>query len=542
MSRVPKIYMEPLAGYDPWRDAAGFRFDLRVAQNVCRFFETHLSHSKGEHAGKAFKLERWQKQYLAHLFGWKRKDGTRRYRESMLYVARKNGKTTLASGLGIILLVADGEPGAEIYSAAADVQQANICFKEASNMVNADKVLSGILTVYPGYKSMNYDETLSYWRVLSSDANTKHGFNPHGIIIDELHAQKDSQLVEVLETAVAYRRQPLTIYISTADYSGESTCNTMVERGRKIRDGIISDPEFMPILFEVEKDDDWQDETVWKKANPNLGVSVKLDYLRAKYKKALSQPSFENTFKRLHLNMQTEQEHRWLQVAAWDACKGVSGLTVDDLVGKRCFGGLDLSSSQDITAFVLFFPDQRACLPFFWVPRATFEAGKRVEYEVWHRDGLIEVTEGRVINHEDIRRKINELNEIYQIRDIAYDSYHASQLSHKLADEDGINMVAFGQTFRSMSEPSKVLEQMIIEGALEHFGNAVLRWMASNVSIQEHKTTGWIKPVKSSRQSPNKIDGIVSLVMAIGLAIEPEDEEGTSVFDEGSVDYASLWK
>ncbi len=537
--RIPKMYKEPIARYDPWRDSDGFRFDLDVAKNVCRFFETHLCHSKGEHAGKAFKLERWQKQYLGHLFGWKRKDGTRRYRESMLYVARKNGKTTLASGFGIILLVADGEPGAEVYSAAADVHQASICFKEASNMVKADKILNDILEVFPGYKSMTYEETLSYWRVLSSDANTKHGFNPHGIIIDELHAQKNSKLVEVLETAVASRRQPLTIYISTADYSGESTCNTMVERCRKIRDGIISDPEFLPVLFEVEKDDDWHDEKVWKKANPNLGVSVKLDYLRAKYNKAITEPSFENTFKRLHLNMQTEQEHRWLSVAAWDASGAESTLSPDDLLGCRCYGGLDLSSSQDITAFVLYFPESKACLAFFWVPRETFESGK-IEYEVWERAGLIEVTDGRTINYEHIREKINELNEMYDIKDIAYDSYHATQLSHKLADEDGISMVAYGQSFRALSEPSKLLEQMIIDGQLNHFGNQVLRWMASNVAIQEHKSTGWIKPVKSSRTSANKIDGIVALIMAVGLTIEPEEDEEESVFEQG-VDIAKMW-
>lgn len=512
---IPKIWLEKLQGYDPWSNADEYFFESKTANRVCNFFESNFKHSKGEFAGQSFKLERWQKQILGHLFGWKRKDGTRRYRKAFIYVPRKNGKTTLISAIGLLMLVADSEPGAEIYSAAADTDQASLVFKEASNMVRQNKELDEEIRIYDGYKAMKFESTQSYWKVLSSEAGTKHGLNPHAYIIDEVHAQKNSELMEVLETGTGARRQPLGIYITTADYARPSACNTLLNYARKVRDGIIDDPSYFPVIYEALIDtDDWKDKEVWKRVNPNYGVSIKPEYLESQFKKALEEPSYENTFKRLHLNMQTEQEKRWMKMEDWDG----SGLPVkkEDLLGKKCFAGLDLSSTSDITAFVLYFPEYYAVLCWFWVPEKT--AKKKLEYDIWKSQGYVDVTNGNVINYEEIREKILALKKEYKIESIGYDPWNASQMAVKLADADGLKMVEFRQGFASMNEPSKEFEKLVIQRKLVHFGNPVLRWMASNAQVKEDPA-GNIKPVKSSKDSPQKIDGIVASVMAVGLSM-----------------------
>lgn len=519
--KIPKLWLEPIQGYDPWKSPHGCVFHLKIADRVVRFFEKNFKHSKGEFAERKFKLERWQKKIIGHVFAWKRPDKTRRYRKLFIYVPRKNGKTTLCAAIGLLMFTADDEPGSEIYCCAAETDQAALVFKEASSMVRQNPDLDSDIRIYDGYKAMKFEATGSYWKVLSSEAGTKHGLNPHAFIIDEVHVQKNSELMEVMETGVGARRQPLGVYLTTADYSGDSPCNRMVDYARKVRDSGVDDYEYLPVLYETLPDkDDWKDEKIWHAVNPNLGVSVKLDYLRSQFRKALEEPSFENTFKRLHLNMQTEQERRWLKMEDWDG----SGCVIDKaaLIGQECFGGLDLSSSQDITAFVLYFPAQCACLPFFWVPAKT--AKKKIEYEVWARDGYAEVTEGKVVDYETVRNKIKELSETYQIKDIGYDPWNASQVAKQLADDDGLPLMEFRQGYKSMNEPSKEVEKLVIQRKLVHFGNPVLRWMASNAQVQEDPA-GNIKPVKAQKDSPRKIDGIVALVMAVGLSMTVKTEE-----------------
>jgi phage terminase large subunit-like protein len=513
--------MEPIQGYDPWANAGNCKFDAKIANSVIKAIEGLRQH-KGEFAGKPLKLEAWQRQIVGHMFGWKRPNGTRRFRRCFIFVPRKNGKTTMTAALGIVFLAWDGEPGAEVYSLAGEREQAAIVFKEASSMVEQDQDLSSAIEVFRGYKSMSVEETKSVWRVLSSDAGTKHGLNPHAYIVDEVHAQKKSELMETLETGVGSRRQPFGIYLSTADVSGPSPCNNLLEYARKVRDGVIADESFLPVLYEAATESDWKSEEVWKAANPNYGVSLKPEFIRSQCQKAIDEPSFENTFKRLHLNMQTEQEKRWLKIDDWDKCGSGDALTPEMLEGKRCFGALDLSSVSDITAFGLWFPDEVAFLVWFWVPERT--AKRRLEYELWARQGFLEVESGPVIDHQKLRAEINARKEKYKILAIAYDKWNASQLAVNLSDEDGFDMVQFGQGFISMNEPSKELERMAIRHELNHFGNPVLRWMASNAQAEVDKA-GNIKPVKPHKDSPLKIDGIVCLVMGIGLAMSEKKED-----------------
>jgi len=532
------IWKEPLGRasrpYNPWRDAGkDYIFKRKTAEQVCKFIETEMCHNKGEFAGRPFMLERWERKLIGHLFGWKhRKTGLRRYRKFFLFLPRKNGKTQITSALGIIFLVADNEPGAEVYAAAADTQQASLVFDEAARIVGHNSNLSKLIKVFPGYKAMKCEVDSGYWRVLSSEAGTKHGLNPSAAIIDEVHAQKKTELMDVLETGMAARRQPIMVYISTADYAGDSPCNRLLDYARNVRDGQIKDQSFLPVIYEASDDeDDWKSEDLWREVNPNYGISIKPDYFRRQFKKALAEPSFENTFKRLHLNMTTEQEKRWMKMDDWDA----SGQQIDqcELEGQPCFAGIDLSSSIDISALVLYFPAQCACIPWFWVPAKT--ADKRIEYQMWAKEGYIKISKGRVIDYSLIRQQINECAKRFDLRDIAYDPYNASQLVKQLGDEDGLPVMEFMQTFKSISEPSKELEKLVISHKLIHFGNPVMRWMASNVNAIEDKN-GNIKLAKPTKDSPLKVDGIIALVMAFGASLASETP-GESYLDQDEKEF-----
>ena len=534
--RIPKIWKEPIQGYDPWKDADEFTFDLNVAKKVCDFFPTHFKHGKGEFAKKPFVLEPWEQKIIGHTFGWKRKDGTRRYRKMFLYVPKKNGKTQLAAGIALILMVADDEPGAEIYSASGDKDQAALIFEAASYMVENDEKLKSHIQVLPGYKMMRFPVNQSYWKVLSSDAKTKHGPNIHGLILDELHIFNGHELIDTLVRGIINRRQPLICYLTTADYARVSPCNEMLDYAKQVRDGIIDDKHFLPIVYETDKEADYASEKVWKSANPNYGITVHKDYFVDAVKEIKVRPSKENSFKRLHLNLQTNQERKWMDMHEWDACGQT--LKKEDLIGKKCFVTVDLASTMDIVAECLYFPEYYAALFEFWVPARTAE--KKAEYELWHKQGYINIAPGKVIDYDLIRSDIIDKNDIYNIQSIGYDPWNASQLALKLGDEDGFRMIKFRQGYVSMNEPSKEMEKLVAKHKLVHFGNPVLRWMATNVQIESDKHEN-IKPVKPDKDSPQKIDGIVALVMGVGLSIMEKDE-GDSVFDSDPEDFDKTLK
>ncbi len=334
-----------------------FFFDKQAATMAVNFFERLLVHTKGEWSGQRFKLEDWQReQIICPLFGWKRKqDGTRRYRTAYIEIPRKNGKSTLAAGIGLFLLFADGEPGAEIYSAAADRDQASIVFDEAKRMVEQSHELGKRAEPYK--RSIVVPSTYSVYRVLSAEAFSKHGLNAHGIIFDELHAQPTRELWDVLTTSSGARRQPLTVAITTAGFDRQSICWEQHEYARQVLEGVIEDPSFFAYISAADEDEDWLDEDVWRRANPNLGVTVKLDYLRNQARKAEQTPAYQNTFRRLHLNQWTQQETRWLDLQAWDRC--AAPVNAKLLEGSICYGGLDLASSSDIASFVLCFPPEK---------------------------------------------------------------------------------------------------------------------------------------------------------------------------------------
>jgi phage terminase large subunit-like protein len=516
-----------IPGYDPVATAPeGYYFDEEAGLRAVQFFPMFCTHVKGELAGQPFDLDPWQACATWNAFGWKKPDGTRRYRTIWVYVPRKNGKSTWCAGLALEGLTED-EPGAEVYSLGADRDQAKLVFDQAKIMALKDDTLSEMLKVYQ--YSIAYLGNNSSYRPLSADANTKHGFNTHFAVVDEVHAQPNRELIDVIDTSTGSRRQPMIWYITTADFTRQSICNEMHEYARKVRDGIIDDPTFLPVIFEADLKDDWTDPEVWEKANPNLGVSVKRDYIEKQCKKAQNNPSFENTFKRLHLNIQTEQDKRWLQMHQWKKCEGFP--KDDDLLKSPCWGGLDLSSTTDLSAFALYWPEFSACRTWFWLPEDQLATKKgQLSYQNWVNSGHICLTPGNVIDYEYIRNEINTQFDFYNLQDIGADPWNATHLLTLLSEQDGRPMVAFRQGWASMNEPSKELEKLLIQGSLRHGGNPVLTWMASNVAVKEDPA-GNIKPVKPSKDSTLKVDGIVALIMAIGRA-HVSFEDGGSVYED----------
>jgi phage terminase large subunit-like protein len=363
-----------IPGYDPWATALpGQRFDVNLARRAIAFFHDMLVFVEGERAGEPFDLEPWQAAIVGNLFGWiDATTGHRRYREGFVFVARKNGKSSWAAGISLYLLLCDGEPGAQVYSAAADQQQSALIFRHAMQMIAHQQRLLARTRIYRAFKSIEVPETGSIFRALTADAQTKHGLSVHGAVIDELHAHPTRDLVDVLQTATGARRQPLTVHITTSDYERVSICNEKYEYAKKVRERTIEDPSFLPVVYEAQPTDDWADPAVWRKANPNLGVSVKQDYLERECARAKESPAYLNTFLRLHLNIRTNADVAAFDMRQWDACRGEKGFheLAAELEGRECYAGLDLASTEDLTALVLVFPDDgNAVLPFLWCPK-----------------------------------------------------------------------------------------------------------------------------------------------------------------------------
>lgn len=513
--------------------ARGLRFDTEAADRAIMFFG-FLKHSKGEWAGQPLQLEPWQCFIVGSLFGWLRADGTRRFRTAYEELARKNGKSTIAAGIGLLLAFFDGEGGAEVYAAATKRDQAKIVWGEGSRMVKASPSLRSRITVLTS--NMHILSTNSKFEPLGADNDSTDGLNIHGAVVDELHAHKTRSMVDVLETATGARRQPLVYYITTAGYDRHSVCWEKHDYGIKVLEGIIDDDTYFAFIATIDEGDDWTDPTTWPKANPNLGISVKLDDLVMKCERAKQVPGQQNAFKRLHLDVWTEQAERWLSIEVWNESAG----DVDahelrkQLKGGRCFGGLDLSSKLDLSSFSLFFPptDEHpaAVLSFSWIPEDNMRERverDRVPYDQWVDAKFIAATEGNVIDYDYIRSDVGDLAEEFEIVEVGYDPWNATQLAIQLQD-DGMTMVPVRQGFQTLSEPSKELEKLVLEKKWRHGGNPVLRWAASNVAVKTDPA-GNIKPDKS--KSTERIDPVSSLVNALERACRHDGDDGPSIYE-----------
>lgn len=422
--------------------------------------------------------------------------------------------TETGAGLALYTLCCDRENKPEVYSAAKTRDQASRVYEPAAIMVRNSPMLASRLRIVESQKRVVFPQNNGYYCAISADAATSHGKNPHAVLFDELHTQPNRNLYDGLKSGMGARQQPLFVSMTTAGYDRHSICYEVWKHACNVRGGIIRDPHFLPLLYQIEEGDDWSSEDVWKRCNPNLGVTVSIEFLREEFDRACNSPQYENTFRNLYLNQWTEQEVRWFAMDKWDACVG----DCDGLQGAPCYAGLDLSSTLDITAFCLVFPiDNRIAIKsWYWVPLDTaYEREKRdrVPYTQWIDDGYIIGTPGRSVDYDRVRADINRIGEQYDIRCLAIDRWNATQLAKQL-EGDGFNVGYFGQGFASMSSPSKDFERLVVSSDLIHDGNPVTRWMASNVSV-ERDAAGNIKP--SKKASSEKIDGIVAAVMGLGV-------------------------
>lgn len=528
-----------------------YHFDQKAADRAVFFIE-RLRHTKGKWAGKFFQLLPWQKQIIRDVFGTMREDGTRRYRTVYVEIPKKNGKSELAAAIALYMLIADGEPGAEVYGAACDKAQAAIVFDVAAQMTRQSPALLHKLKVRDSVKRIVYQAKNSFYRVISSEVKTKHGFNTHCVVFDELHAQPNRNLWDVLtEGAGAARRQPLFFAITTAGVDRNSICWELHERARRILTGQVKpedDPTFYPVIFgppddEAGTDWDWTNEENWKIVNPSLGQTIRIEDMREDFKQAVLKIEKENLFKQLRLNIWVKQSMRWIKLSDWDKCAGK--IELEELKGRECYSALDLSSSNDLTALAHVFPYPDGVfkvLMRFWIPEDLAdekEKHDRVPYRRWISQGFIQTTPGNRIDYEFIRRQVNEDRKTFNMHELCYDPWGAVKLitdlqddefviDEKLAFEGHPLLVAFRQGYKSMSPPSKELINVMLARKLEHGNNPVLRWNADNAVI-EIDPAGNIKPDKA--KATQRIDGIVALIMALDRAMRHSLDEGRSVYE-----------
>lgn len=479
-------------------------------------FINRLTHTKGPYARQTFNLRPWQRKILKQLF-LKRPDGLRKYRTCLLMLPRKNGKTELAAAIALYGLLADGETGAEVYSAAADRDQAGLVFGVAAQMLRNDPTLAASSYIVESGKKIVHASSGSFYRAISAEAYSKHGFNASMVIYDELHAAPDRRLYDVLSTSMGARSQPLMLVISTAGYDRHSILWELYSHAKKVQENPALDPTFLPILYEAPAEADWTSRRVWRKANPALGDFRSLEEIEILAKRAKEIPAQENNFRRLYLNQWTEQAARWISMPAWDACR--APIDRASLKGRRCFIGLDLSTTTDLTAAVAVFPDDHGfdVLPHFFVPAdRILERSRRdhVPYDQWAPQGMITAVPGQTLTVEGIRPVLQAWAAEFSIEMVAFDRYNATELIKRLREQDGLNCVPIPQTYAGLSAPTKSLEQAILSKRLRHDGHPVLRWNVANVAV-ETDAAGNLKPSKAV--STERIDGVVALIMAIDL-------------------------
>lgn len=510
-------------------------YDKAKADRAVAFIQ-NLKHTKGKWDGKPFLLLPWQEQIVRDIFGIVRPDGKRQFRSAYIEIPKKNGKSELAAAIALYLLYGDGEASAEVYGCANDRNQASIVFDVAKRMVEKSPALLRRSKIAAATKRIVNYRNAGFYQVLSAETGTKHGLNISGLVFDEIHAQPNRKLYDVMTKGSGdAREQPLFFIITTAGTDKESICYELHTKALDIMNGRKIDNSFYPVIYGLSDEDDWNDEANWYKANPSLGYTISIDRVRDAYKDALDNPAEENVFKQLRLNIWTNSAVAWIPDHIYE--RGNLKIDFSALEGRDCYAGLDLSSTSDITAFVLVFPprsesEKYIVLPFFWLPEETLELRCRrdhVLYDVWQRQGYINTTEGNVIHYGFIERFIERLGEKYHIIEIAYDRWNATQMVQNLEDM-GFTMVPFGQGFKDMSPPSKELYKLLMEGNINHGGNPVLKWMAQNV-VMRQDPAGNIKPDKE--RSVEKIDGIVALIMGLDRCIRSAPV--TSVYDERGI-------
>ena len=570
---VPKEWRDTICcipGYDPFRDSEGCEFDPEAAEAYIGFIEEHCTHIEGVLAGKLFLMEKWERAIVANLFGWYKLDflgrTVRRYRKCFIYIPRKNGKTPLVAAIHNAVFFMDEEAGQVNNLAAASRDQATKLYRHIDGMIENEPEMSKLCHRYATTRSVTKSDN-SVTKVIPADERVAHGDNPHFQAIDELHSQPDRRLYTALTSAMssANRIQPILFMITTADYDRPSVCNDEYNFAIKVRDGIVNDPTYLPVIYEAMHlnsagrlvEDNWKKEKTWHKANPNLGVSKSLDYMREQCARASEDPSLENDFKRLDLNIRTQQDKRIISMEAWDKCG--SPIDWSEFDGKPCWAALDIGAIRDFVDLIILFasdePGEAVAVEYedekgekkmwnftrrdywlrhyCWLCESPIGRDPRMESQIaaWSRQGHIIRTTGDVVDYDSVGADIMRLTKPYGLQLLAIDQgFQGMQITQDLQKIFGEQrVVAFRQGILSMAAPFRELMQLMMLGRLHHDENPVLRWMASNVAADSKG--GLIKPSKD--KSPEKIDGITALTMAIGIAMTGEVPKRSRYEDGG---------
>lgn len=524
---------EDIAGFDATRLMQGYQYDREKGDKAVGFFHEILTHTKSgfaTDAGQAFVLERWQQTLLRAAFGIVDNQGRRRFRQLWLEIPRKNGKTTLAAGIALYGLVADGEVGAELYCAAADRNQASLLFGIAEQMVTNSDLLSDHCLVTPSKKQIAYRQNVL--QAISSEAGSKHGYNSHIILADEVHAWYGRELWDVLQTSTGARRQPLMIGITTAGHDRSSLCYEVHEYACKVRDGLVDDPTFLPVVYGADDTDDWRSPTTWRKANPNLGVSIDESYLEKECRRAETTPAYQNTFRRLHLNQWTQQSTRWIDINRW-----FENPREDfEFDGREyTFGGLDLSSTTDLTSWCVLQITSTGGLRAKWrhyIPEGGLEKAMktdRVPYDQWQREGWLTVTPGERVDYSRVEADIvADVNE-YDVYALGYDPWNAENTQQHLARDTACKVIKVSQSFRFLNEPCKYFEAAVASRQVWNGANPIVDWMVENVEVQSD-ASGNMRPAKpEAKAGAKRIDGIAAMCNALAIAFQFPSNNGEAI-------------
>jgi phage terminase large subunit-like protein len=504
----------------------GTYFDQAAVDRVLQFVRL-LTLTKCTQSGgpEPFEPLIWFQRLIANVYGWRKQNGTRMVRRCFASMARKNAKTQCIAALGLVEFLGvepEGQP--EVYLCAKSIEQAGYCYSAARDMVRADPDLDSVCDIKDSTKTILNNLNGGVLKVLSAEGKTKHGSNPSCVIFDELHAwgSTEQELYDALTSGSVARRQPLFLMITTAGYDIETICGREYQYARNVLDGVVEDETYFPLIYELPKDADWTDERNWPLANPGLGVTVQIDALRQEVKTALARPAEQNKVRRLNFNQWTETSDVWIPPAEWDGCAATSW---PDLCGTPCYGGLDLSMTRDLSAFSLVWPvdDIFYTRTWFWLPESDLQDRiKRdgVRYDLWTPQWL-ELTPGEVVDYRCLTNRIADLSREYAIQNIAYDRWGAEPIRQAL-ESDGVKVMQFGQGYTSMNAPSQQLENLVFGRKIQHDGNPIMRWNFSCCTKMEDPAQN-VKPVKAKgSSSAQRIDGVVSLVMAIGAAMGAE--------------------
>lgn len=513
-----------------WRPKPpGAWFDTETADAAVAFFPAFCCLTEDEFAGQPFILQGWQEKWIIRqAFGWKRADGTRLYRRVMIWIPRKNGKTALMGGVSHLLLLGDAVRGAECYSIASSGDQAELLFKQAASMVAYSPALAEQYEVFE--ESLFVRATMSRFEFLTGKPRGKHGLKTTYLFGDEVHEWSNNRLYTYVRQAMKSRREPMEWLISTAGVE-EGFGVELWDESLKICEGTFDDPETLVLIWcgppNVKEEDLYTERTI-REANPNFGISIRPDAIAKEAREAKQSTRAENDFKRYTLNIWVGQDERWLPMPAWNACTTGGPDSWADIeermAGRRCFGGLDLASTKDFNALVWLFPPESdddaepwVLLPRFWWPKASMKlaaAKSRVPFEEWEKAGGFIATSGNTADHNAIEEQVLADMGRFKVEGLGIDLFNAHSIATNLAEQNvPVELVRFGML--SMSGPSKLLERLVLEHRLDHGGQPVLRWMASNVAIRRDSSENYM-PCKQA--SANKIDGIAATVMALAMA------------------------